>query len=409
MQDVVEQHPKRVLFLPPVLQVFLSGFGLLFFISIGCVMLMVGFVSLFEGSLTSIEITPFFSMAWIAFFFGILLFPSLLYAARSLSGKDEFPWRLKNPRRLSILGMILWLPVVLLGELILRESSFSWLLLPPIQILSVALPLFFLFELGRSKLTTDGSQRSWGPLSFGLMITQPLVMVVEIILLGMVGVFILLWVSTQPELMDEFTRLGQRLMNTQLDPAFLERIMVSYLQNPKVIYAMLTVAAGLVPIVEELLKPLAIWVFIGRRFSPVEGFVMGLVAGGTFALVESLGMVGSSVDVSLVGVVLVRLGTGILHSTTTALVGWGLGAAWEAGKYLKLGIIFFLAVSLHGIWNVFGLLVGLSPYLPEGSLALRLGTIAPLALSVLAMTLLLIMVGSNRRLQRQVSTDAQQK
>lgn len=409
MRDAAEQHSRRVLFLPPALQVLISGFGLLFFISIGCIMLLVGFISLFEGGLTSIEIVPFFSMAWTAGFFSILLFPSLLYAARSLSGKGEFTWRLKNPLRLSALGMILWLPVVLLGDLIIRETSFSWLLLPPIQILSVALPLFFLFELGRSKLTADGSQRSWGLVSFGLVITQPVVMVVEVILIGMAGVFMLLWVSTQPELMDELIRLGQRLMNTQMDPTFLERVMVSYFQRPKVIYAILAVGAGLVPIVEELLKPLAIWVFFGRRFSPSEGFVMGLAAGGTFALLESLGMLASSVDVSLVGVVIGRLGTGLLHITTTALVGWGLGIAWECGKYLKLGVTFFLAISLHGIWNLFGLLVGLAPYLPEQSLALRLGTIAPLALTVLAMTLLLIMIGSNRRLQRQVCVHAQLK
>ena len=115
------------------------------------------------------------------------------------------------------------------------------------------------------------------------------------------------------------------------------------------------------------------------------------------------------VGVILVDVVIGRLGTGLLHITTTSLVGWGLGVAWERGKYLKLGVIFFLAVSLHGIWNVFGLLVGLVPYLTEQSLALRLGTIAPLALAVLSMTLLFIMIGTNRRLRRQGSAVSQLK
>jgi hypothetical protein len=54
-------------------------------------------------------------------------------------------------------------------------------------------------------------------------------------------------------------------------------------------------------------------------------------------------------------------------------------------------------------------LVGLTPYLPEESLALRLGTIAPLALAVLAMTLLFIMIGASRRLRREVSADAHLK
>ena len=67
---------------------------------------------------------------------------------------------------------------------------------------------------------------------------------------------------------------------------------------------------------------------------------------------------------------------------------------------MHLGIIILISFLLHAIWNSFGLLIGVSPYLSESQLFARLNSIGPLALIVLAVIMILILVGSNLILQR---------
>jgi len=66
---------------------------------------------------------------------------------------------------------------------------------------------------------------------------------------------------------------------------------------------------------------------------------------------------------------------------------------------LNLGVIFVVAVILHSTWNIFGLLVGIVPFISRGGVVQRLGEIAPLALAVLMSTMFCILIGSNHRLQ----------
>jgi hypothetical protein len=89
------------------------------------------------------------------------------------------------------------------------------------------------------------------------------------------------------------------------------------------------------------------------------------------------------------------------------MVGWALAQAWSDGKYVQLGAAYLLAVCLHGLWNVFGVMIGVFTILPPGGaspaleLSRRLGAVSPVALAVLMVTLFLILNGFNRRLQPQ--------
>jgi len=399
MDEVQEQPLKRGLFLHPIIQILISGIGATIAILLALVLFAAGIISLLEGSAGADDFLPFFNMGWSALLVCALLLPSLIIPIRHLAGKPPS----KTGRTLfipALIGLLLWVPLVLVGHWIAQKGWVTWLLLPVIQLFGIALPIFFWIELARRKLNPAFSDYSWGVFSFGVVIVQPLVILAEIMLILLIGLLFLLWAGMQPELLNELSRLGQRVMDAQMDPNMLETILLPYLQNPKVIYLGLAIGAGLIPLLEELLKPLALWLMIGRKFSAQEGFILGLIAGGTFALLESLGMMASAGELGWSSVVIARLGTGILHVTTTAMVGWGLGAAWKRKKYVQLGGLFLLSFSLHSIWNLFGLLVGIVPLLPApGSLG-SLVVIGPLALGVLGIAMLLILVGGNRRLRK---------
>jgi RsiW-degrading membrane proteinase PrsW (M82 family) len=162
------------------------------------------------------------------------------------------------------------------------------------------------------------------------------------------------------------------------------------------------VGGGLIPLVEELLKPLALWL-LSPRLTPAEGFVAGLICGAAFALLETMGMLSAPVNDAWAGVVIGRLGTGLLHTVNTGLVGWGLAVAWSQERYMELGIIFLLAAGLHSIWNIFSILLGISPIFNllgvDSGLMARLGTAAPITLGVLILTLYLLLAGFNQRLR----------
>lgn len=393
----MKQPLKRGLFLPPLFQLLLSGSGLLITAVLGLLFFLGGILGLIGGSLSA-EVLPLFSMAWSALLVFALFLPSVVNSVRLLSGKEARKTG-KQTFRLALVALLLWGPLVFLGQWLANQEILPWLFLPPLQLVAVAVPIWFIIEIGRKNLPRQAS--AWDVFSFGVVLTQPVILLVELALLLLIGLLVLVWASLQPQLMETLMQLAQRLQDAQFDPQLLEQILIPYLQQPGVIYLGLAVGAGLIPLIEELLKPLAVWVLLGRKFTEIEGFVLGLYAGGTFALLESLGMIASATESDWGIIVVARVGTAILHVTSTALVGWALGAAWQKRKYFQLGIIFFLAFFLHGVWNFFGLLLGLVPVLSFTGLLSSLNLTGPLALGILAFTMVLITMGANRRLQKQ--------
>jgi len=67
--------------------------------------------------------------------------------------------------------------------------------------------------------------------------------------------------------------------NSQQTQQFIEE----FLQNPDMVIVVFFYVSLLVPVVEELLKPLGIFLFNGRRITPGQGFVLGMTAGGFLA------------------------------------------------------------------------------------------------------------------------------
>lgn len=116
------------------------------------------------------------------------------------------------------------------------------------------------------------------------------------------------------------------------------------------------------PIVEETIKPLAVVLYIGRMRSASETFLLGMACGIGFALVETVGYIGSGYH-DWLAVAIERTGAGLLHGVGAGMVALGWYFLVHAEKYRVLIAVGFwsYAVLQHVVWNataVLGLLPG---------------------------------------------------
>lgn len=116
------------------------------------------------------------------------------------------------------------------------------------------------------------------------------------------------------------------------------------------------------PVVEETVKPLAVALYIGRMRGPAEAFLLGMASGIGFALVETVGYIGSGYH-DWLAVAIERTGAGLLHGVGAGMVTLGWYYLTHAKKYrlLKAFGFWFYAVLQHFVWNgsaVLGLLPG---------------------------------------------------
>ncbi len=176
-----------------------------------------------------------------------------------------------------------------------------------------------------------------------------------------------------------------------------------YLVRPAVIGIVLLFVALIVPMIEELFKPIGVWLLAGSSPSPAAGFAVGALSGGGYAFIESLMLSGTAEQWS--AAVLARAGTTAVHILTAALTGWALVQAWQKRGYLRLLLVYLLAVLIHGLWNGLTLLFSFQMLAELQDLTLDLPYfqliryIAPAGLVLLAAGCFLGLIGANRVLQ----------
>jgi hypothetical protein len=130
--------------------------------------------------------------------------------------------------------------------------------------------------------------------------------------------------------MDKFNQLIIQFNQSGLDPQFFESFFKELLASPLVISAIFLTVGLLMPLMEELLKPLGLWALRKRLLTPAEGFSGGLICGAGFALIESATMIAQNGGGSDWGqMVLLRIGTSLLHMTGL------LAGVWPAHGFRK--------------------------------------------------------------------------
>lgn len=343
--------------------------------------------------------------AWLCLAFGLSAIPSIVFSIGRLSHAAESP--LQNDRGFlsASLSLIILVPLGLLTTL----PAFN----PPSSVfmvfansLFVVLPAWWLVELGRRKLPRITRQKQWGLFNFGAFVSVPVIILIEVILLILGAGVLVAFLKRIPEytaLLNSFQNL--MVMNMDSLPLIVEQFK-PLLQNPGVIASLFAAIALVVPLVEELLKPLALWLFVKRRWSPAEGFIAGMVSGAAFSIVESLFAMTAVAGESWLALAGARVGTTLLHITTAGLSGWALTSTWQDGKIRRVVLTYLLVVFVHGLWNASAILVGISQMdglLPMPSTpVLSYIAIAVMGLLILALISLLVLI--NRHLRRQNSS-----
>lgn len=338
---------------------------------------------------------------------GGLLLPSVYYALCRLAGWKAFDLlHALRPLRPSLL--ILLLPIViLLGTLVVRFTRLAWLFLPGLHILAVGLPVLWLLYVAARDLPLGSAQRMWGVFGSGLVLGPGFILVAELAALLVCAFIAGAAIASQPDLLAQIRSLSIRMPGFSPTQEELLDLFAPYLFRPGVILAALTFAAGIVPVIEEIFKPIGVWLLWGRSLTPAAGFAAGALSGAGYALFESLVMIGGSE--AWPALVIARIGTAILHIATSSLTGWALVQAWNQARYLRLGLAYLGAVLLHGLWNgltVFAAFGALSGQVHGAGFDPALARIsvffAPAGLVLIAITAFTVLLWANRKLAGKV-------
>lgn len=297
------------------------------------------------------------SLIWIVLLLAGLAIPSLILSIQRLSRKTM---PVANPRHRLLISSLLCLLLIPILFLIYKTGVVSTIpsLMSILTILFVAIPLWWFVEFGQNKLNIGSPQKRWGLVSFEIFASMPLAIVIELFLIILVFIIGGIWLSQQAEFKPLLITLQTQLMLNPEDIQGLVGQFTPLLQKPQVLSCAIFMVAFLIPLVEEVTKPLALWFFIKHEWLPSDGFVAGLICGASFALVESVTALASISQEVWVATLVGRIGTGLLHTVTTGLTGWALASSWRDGKYKRVGIAYLISVTIHGLWNFFALLYG---------------------------------------------------
>lgn len=301
----------------------------------------------------------------------------------------------------AVIGIVIF-SVAAGGVVAVTEIAWlAWFMLPLLTLLVIIPPIWMFFGIGANGLKLGPRWRFFA--IFGLSLTVgPVIMVaLEIILLlGIVIGGAILIAVTQPDLLQELYHLAGTF-EFELDEQVILNSFAPYITNPIVIATGVGYIAIIVPLIEELLKPLAVWLFALKIESPAQGFVMGLLSGAAFALIESLNASANG-TISWPVIVSMRAGTSLLHMTASGLVGWGIVSAFKEKRIGRLFGAYFAAVLIHGVWNASAAGAGLSAIgesigKPEWLFAFVPALVC--GLLVLGIGMFAVLLASNRKLR----------
>jgi hypothetical protein len=364
-------------------------------------------VSIFSNLLSSGSQTPNApGPDWFApfgyFTLGLLLLPSTILSLRRVAGLPSREVRIPGGRfGLSIFLIPLFLTA---GYWLFISGLGGWV--APLHILVGLLSVGWLLWLAIRNLSPGSGQRSWGALGAGMALTPLFALALELIAAIFLIVILAIYVGTNPELANTLERVGNLADRINPNVELIVENLQPLFNDPFVLILALFGLGVIVPLIEELFKPLGVMLLLGRKLTPAQGFALGALCGAGYALAENLAI--GTTDESWALITVGRFGTSAMHILTAALSGYALVRAKNERRYLALFGIYLLNVSIHGIWNSLvvlssATLVGNSAN--GGALPFGLICIAPVLLAVLALTCLLLLRRYNHRLSLVTTSD----
>ena len=389
-----DQDPaKPGLHTPSIWQLGLSLVAILAVWSMAVSAAAIGLLQRFSVSAAEVDPLPFFLMSSGLFLVGVLLLPSAAYALKRLMGRS-------SATSTSIRGLLIPAIIIVLvplalfaGNWIASQQDFAWLLLPPFHLLAISLPILFITYLAIHGLVLGSPQRVSGIFAAGSFLGPALIFAAEFMVLLAVLAIGVFWLASNQELMTSLAAQMERLQNGSISPEQVQQLLLPYMNKPLLIFSVGLFAAVIVPLIEELLKPIGVWFLVGRAITPTDGFVAGILCGAGYALIESLGLA-SSGD-AWASLAVARIGTAGIHIFTTGLSGWALALAWRQNRYLRLGGVYLFNVFYHGLWNALTLTIVVTslPRMGNTGIYTRLDGIARIAPALLVGMAILAITG----------------
>jgi hypothetical protein len=263
--------------------------------------------------------------------------------------------------------------------------------------------LGLLLGLGARNLPLGTRWQAWSVVGLGMTLIPFLLLILEITIAILLFFGVIAYIVAQPELAYRLQGISQQILVLGPQSEAARDLLAPLLTKPGVIVAALLYTAFLVPAVEELFKPLGVWLLARRLDSQAQGFALGALSGASYALIETIGVSGQGGEWATL--LFTRIGTGLLHITTSALMGAAIVFALRERRYLRLLGTYILAVTLHGLWNTSAILYTFSTLAKMLGQTDRLSTIQPItviAMSLLAAGLFAILLISNHQMKKTI-------
>jgi hypothetical protein len=386
--------------LPSLLSSILFLLAGLFLFGIALFMGFTALLSVFTGTGIPAQQTIFLA----AFGFeAVVLFVAAFFVLQKYRQKPAADQELSFslPARQIVALIAIALACILVGYLITGSNAVDWLVLPLLTVPAIVLPLTVMLALGTRGLPFGARWQTWTVLGLAMSLAPFLLFVLEIVLGLILLVGAVAYIMTQPGLVHQLQAIGERIMILGPQSEETVRLLSPYLTKPIVVGGLLFYIALLVPAIEEIFKPIGVWLFAGKLDSPAQGFSLGALSGAGYALIETVGISGQQSG-DWASLLFARIGTGLLHITTSALVGAAIVYAWRERRYARLLGTYLLAVLLHGSWNALAMLFtfsGLAQLLEQPGPWSTLQPALIVAMSLMVATLLAILILANRRLR----------
>lgn len=280
---------------------------------------------------------------------GAILLIAGYYSIQRLRGR-EIPPANVQPLKLwqGIVLFIVWVGSAGLAEVLFKDDLLRWFT-PPLYLVAIGTPVYFLARLAAGGLLHGTRQRMWGVFSTSMALGTSLAILAEgsLAILGLIGVGV--YFGVHP---GQMTQLRDFLNHLSTAPD-VEQFLTTFsdwLTNPLTILVALLFFSGFTPFIEETAKSIAPWILFDRLDSPAQGFAIGALSGAGFGLLESL-LASSAPDSSWATTLLVRGGSTMMHVMAAGITGWSIAAfrARRQARYLVGG--YALAMFLHSLWN----------------------------------------------------------
>ena len=284
---------------------------------------------------------------------GVVFLPSGFYSIQRLRGEAI---QAAAPKLLTIwqgiLLLFLWTGAALLAQVLISSDILMWFT-PPLYLLAIGTPVYFLVRLASGGLNAGSRQRIWGVVSTSIALGTTLSIISEMMLVIVGLVIVAGYIGLHPELLAAIKQVTNQITNASSIDSVLNAA-GPWLNNPLFFLIALLFFSGFTPLIEETAKSIAVWTVFDHLDSPAQGFVIGALSGAGFGLFESL-LASATPDTSWGATLMIRGGSTMMHIMTASLTGWGIASLHagptKGGQVVPALARYALTVCLHGLWN----------------------------------------------------------